>query len=87
MLSVAQAKLSFRQIISDYDKYVEACQTVNELKEKVKAMIEEITHLIKPEYRVEFVSLNVMPQDFEHAKDDLDRQIIIFSNKLTDSIN
>ena len=50
-------------------------------------MMEEITQLIKPEYRVEFISLNVMPQNLEHAKDDLDRQIIIWSNKLTDAIH
>ena len=49
-------------------------------------MVQEIVELIKPDHRVDFVSLDIMPQDFEHFKDVLDRKIIIWSNKLTDAM-
>ena len=49
MLSISQAKISIKTIISDYEARVEACQTMNELEEKLKYMIKEILLLIKPE--------------------------------------
>ena len=46
-------------------------------------MIQSIIDVIKPDYRIEFIPNAVMPQDLENLKDDLDRQIIVWGQKLS----
>ena len=46
-------------------------------------MIQSIIDVIKPDHRIEFIPNAVMPQDLENLKDVLDRQIIVWGQKLS----
>ena len=45
-------------------------------------MIQEIVDEVKPGYRVEYIKKEVMPQDFEDTKDQLEHEIIQLNQNL-----
>ena len=61
MLSAVQARATIRPIIVEFDKKIEASQTVSDIEDKSKSMMQEIVDVIKPDYRVELIHNSVMP--------------------------